>query len=62
MGPGEQVVLRRLLQPGEQVPVTAAPLLRVTVGDVTGVTVLVRGSPFDLGPIARGPVARFEVQ
>jgi cytoskeleton protein RodZ len=62
MGPGDQVVLRRVIEPGEQVPVTAAPLLRVTVGNVGGVTVLLRGSPFDLSPIAQGNTARFEVQ
>jgi cytoskeleton protein RodZ len=62
IGPGGEVVLRRLIEAGEQVPVTAAPLLRVTVGNVGGVTVLVRGSPFDLSPIAQGNTARFEVQ
>lgn len=62
IGPGDQVVLRRVIEAGEQVPVTAAPVLRVVVGNVGGVTVLVRGSPFDLSPIAQGNTARFEVQ
>lgn len=62
IGPGGQVVMRRVIEAGEQVPVNAAPLLRVTVGNVGGVTVLVRGSPFDLTPIAQGNLARFEVQ
>lgn len=62
IGPGGELVLRRLIEAGEQVPVTAAPLLRVTVGNVGGVTVLVRGSPFDLSPFTQGNTARFEVQ
>lgn len=62
IGPGGQVVLRRVIEAGEQVPVNAAPVLRVTVGNVGGVTVLLRGNPFDLSSIAQGNLARFEVQ
>ncbi|MEI7783203.1 MAG: helix-turn-helix domain-containing protein [Betaproteobacteria bacterium] len=56
------VVLRRTLNAGEQVPVTVAPVLRVTVGNAGGVTVKVRGKNLDLLALAQDNVARFEVK
>lgn len=59
---GGRAVLRRTLDPGEQVPVVAAPVLRVTVGNAGGVQVKVRGQDLDLKPLAQDNVARFEVK
>jgi cytoskeleton protein RodZ len=56
------VLLRRVLDAGEQVPISAAPVLKVTVGNVGGVEVKVRGQAMDLGPLAQNNVARFEVK
>ena len=36
--------------------------LAVTVGDVKATTVAVRGKAFDLAPVSRDNVARFEVK
>jgi len=58
----DQVLVRRTLAEGEQVPVTAASTLRVTIGNVGSVSVLVRGSPLDLAASTQGNVARFEVK
>ncbi len=56
------VLLRRVLNVGEQVPISAAPVLRVAVGNVGGVEVKVRGQVMDLAPLAQNNVARFEVK
>ena len=56
------VLLRRVLNAGEQVPVSAGPGLKVTVGNVGGVEVKVRGQAMNLGPLAQNNVARFEVK
>lgn len=56
------VLLRRVLNAGEQVPVSAGPGLKVAVGNVGGVEVKVRGQAMDLGPLAQNNVARFEVK
>jgi cytoskeleton protein RodZ len=57
------VVLRRLLKDGEtaQLDAAAAPL-SVLVGRADVTDVKVRGEPFDLAPLARNNVARFEVK
>lgn len=57
------VVLRRLLKDGEttQLDAAAAPL-NVLVGRADVTDVKVRGEPFDLAPLARNNVARFEVK
>lgn len=57
-----KVPLRRTLNAGESVTVSGAPPLAVTVGSVRAVRVNVRGQPFDLAPLARDNVARFEVR
>lgn len=56
------VVLRRLLAAGESVAASGALPLAVTVGSANATDVVVRGKPFDLGPLARDNVARFEVK
>jgi cytoskeleton protein RodZ len=55
-------VFRRLLEPGETASATGALPLTVTVGSVRSTEVLVRGKPFDLVPVTRDNVARFEVK
>lgn len=56
------VLLRRVLDAGEQVPISGLPVLRVAVGNVRGVEVKVRGQILDLTPLAQNNVARFEVK
>ncbi len=56
------VPLRRTLTAGESISVSGAPPLAVTVGSVRAVQVNVHGRPFDLAPLARDNVARFEVR
>ena len=56
------VVLRRLLAAGESAAASGALPLAVTVGSANATDVVVRGKPFDLGPLARDNVARFEVK
>lgn len=56
------VVLRRELQAGESASASGAAPLAVTVGNAGATTVLVRGQPRDLAPIARDNVARFEIK
>jgi cytoskeleton protein RodZ len=55
-------VLRRTLESGETVGATGALPLNVTVGSVEATEVQVRGKPYDLGPVSRDNVARFEIK
>lgn len=55
-------VLRRQLEAGEMAGASGAAPLSVTVGSVRETEVLVRGKPFDMGPVSRDNVARFEVK
>lgn len=55
-------VLRRLMGPGESAGASGALPLSVTVGDAGVTEVQVRGRPYDLAPVARDNVARFEVK
>lgn len=56
-------LLRRTVTPGETVALNGTLPLSVVVGRAAGVTVQVKGKPFDLTPLARsGGVARFEVK
>jgi cytoskeleton protein RodZ len=55
-------VLQKLLAAGETAGATGALPLAVTVGSVQATEVQVRGKPFDLAPLARDNVARFEVK
>jgi len=56
------VVLQRLLQPGERVEFSAAPPYAVVLGKASAVKVNVRGRAFDAKAIARNDVARFEAK
>jgi cytoskeleton protein RodZ len=55
------VVLRRVLNPGEEVSAAGKMPLRVTVGNASGLQARVRGELKDLLPLAQNNVARFEV-
>lgn len=54
--------LRRLMAAGESAGVSGALPLKVTIGKVDTVEVQVRGKPFDLKPVSRDNVARFQVK
>lgn len=55
-------VLRRLMAAGESAGANGTPPLSVTVGDAAQTDVTVRGQPFNLAPVSRDNVARFEVK
>jgi cytoskeleton protein RodZ len=57
-----QTVLRRLMEGGEAASASGPLPLSVTVGSAGATEVQVRGRPFDLGPVSRDNVARFEVR
>jgi len=59
---GGAVALRRLLVAGQAAGATGALPLQVTIGSVSATKVQVRGQPYDLGPVSRDNVARFEVR
>jgi cytoskeleton protein RodZ len=56
------VQLRRTLQAGETASAGGMLPLRVVVGRVDSTTVTVRGQTFDMAPLARDNVARFEIK
>lgn len=56
------VALRRLLTAGETVGASGALPLVVTVGSASSTEVQVRGRAYDLAPVAKDNVARFEVK
>jgi cytoskeleton protein RodZ len=56
------IVMRRLMESGEAASVTGPLPLSVTIGSAGATEVVVRGRPFDLGPVSRDNVARFEVK
>lgn len=56
------VALRRVLETGESAGASGALPLQVTIGRVDHTEVQVRGKPFDLQPVSRDNVARFEVK
>jgi cytoskeleton protein RodZ len=56
------VQLRKTLVAGESVDVSGALPLSVIVGRADSTEVLVRGKAFDLTPVAKDNVARFEVR
>ena len=59
---GGATVLRRLMAAGESAAATGKLPLAVTVGDASQTDVQVRGKPFELAPLTRDNVARFEVK
>lgn len=56
------VALRKTLVAGETASASGAPPLKVVVGRADTTVVEVRGQPFDLAPVSRDNVARFEVK
>jgi cytoskeleton protein RodZ len=55
-------VYRKLMAAGETASATGALPLSVTVGNAEATTVQVRGQGYDLAPVTRGHVARFQVK
>lgn len=55
-------VLRKLMEAGETAGASGALPLSITIGSVEQTEVQVRGKPFNLGPVSRDNVARFEVK
>jgi cytoskeleton protein RodZ len=56
------VAMRRLFAAGEAAGASGLLPLQVTIGRVDATEVQVRGKPFDLRPVSRDNVARFEVK
>ncbi|MGZ5888773.1 MAG: helix-turn-helix domain-containing protein [Ramlibacter sp.] len=56
------VALRRLMAAGETAGASGNLPLSVTVGSVNATSVQVRGKPYNLAPVSRDNVARFEVK
>ena len=54
--------LRKILNPGDAVPVSGTLPLSVVVGRADAIDVLVRGQPFSLAPVSKDNVARFQVK
>lgn len=59
---GGAVVLQKILAAGESAPVPGSPPWSVVIGKADVTQVVVRGQPFDLAPVTRENVARFEVK
>jgi cytoskeleton protein RodZ len=57
-----QVLLSRIVQPGETVGLDGAPPLRLTIGNAAATQVSFRGQPVNLTPSTRDNVARVELQ
>ncbi|HYD74465.1 helix-turn-helix domain-containing protein [Ramlibacter sp.] len=57
-----EVALRRLMAAGESASASGTTPLSVTVGSVNSTSVEVRGKPFDMAPVEKDNVARFEVK
>lgn len=62
IGASGRVWLQRSLQSGEVVRFDEDLPLAVTIGRADVTEVMVRGQPFDLGPMTRNKVARFEIR
>ncbi|MDE2275738.1 MAG: DUF4115 domain-containing protein, partial [Burkholderiales bacterium] len=56
-----QVLLSRLLQPGEHLGLDGALPIRLVIGDATVTQVQFRGQPVDLAPSTRNNVARLQL-
>jgi cytoskeleton protein RodZ len=51
-----------MLKPGDSLDFSASPPYSVVVGRADAVQVTVRGQSFDVMPLARNSVARFQVK
>ena len=56
------VHLRKTLSAGETVRINGSPPLSVVVGRANAIDVQVRGKPFELTPVAKDNVARFQIK
>lgn len=56
------IALRKLMAPGESIGTTGPLPLQVTIGRADQTEVEVRGARYDLRPVSRDNVARFEVK
>ena len=54
--------MQRIVAAGETVVAEGKPPLSVVIGKADATEVFVRGKPFDLAPVTRENVARFEVK
>ena len=54
--------VQRMLKPGDSLDFSASPPYSVVVGRADAVQVTVRGQSFDVMPLARNSVARFQVK
>jgi cytoskeleton protein RodZ len=59
---GGQVLLSRVVQPGENVALDGAMPMKLIIGNATSTEVIVHGQPIDLATHTRDNVARLEVQ
>ena len=57
-----QVLLSRIVQPGETVGLDGAPPMRLTIGNAAATQLSFRGQSVDLTPNTRDNVARVELQ
>ena len=57
-----QMLLSRVIQPGETVGLDGALPLRVKIGNSAGTQVMFRGEPVELTPFSRENVARLELK
>ncbi|HEY0824913.1 MAG TPA: DUF4115 domain-containing protein, partial [Ramlibacter sp.] len=55
-------VFQKLMEAGESAGASGALPLSVTVGSVEATEVQVRGKPYNLAPVSKDNVARFEVK
>ena len=55
-------VFRKLMEAGESAGTSGTPPLSVTIGSAEATEVQVRGKPYNLAPVSRDNVARFEVK
>ena len=62
IGASGRVLLQRTMQPGEVAHFDEDWPLAVTIGRADATDVVVRGQPFDLGPVTSNNVARFEIR
>ncbi len=57
-----QLVFNQLVKPGDRHVLKIEGTMNVVIGFADGVQVQLRGKPFDLTPVSKGAVARFEVK
>ena len=62
LGADGVVHLRKTMDAGESARINGALPLTVVVGRANAIEVQVRGKPFDLAPLAKDNVARFQIK